>query len=294
MKIFKMLNLLYNDAAYYEDVVSIFKDEINEQSLNNLQVVLNKYLNTLKIFGVKVYKENNKFKLDSSLYSLEYSIDDLKSISILLNSIKNFPDNDVVTSLSTFIQNLILRMNSNDRITLDNLKGDYDFTFYHSDLRKQIEECKKACKENHILNIVYKKNKKEIKLRCIPKDILYDSKTAYFQVVDTSKNEKTDIPLPSILSMVISPLVASKHDASATVVFKLKNRLAKTYKVKENEYAKGYDDNGNLVVINKGEDSDKLLSRLMRYSYNCEIISPKTLRNKMISLINKTLENYGE
>lgn len=30
----------------------------------------------------------------------------------------------------------------------------------------------------------------------------------------------------------------------------------------------------------------------MRYTYNCEIISPKNLRHKMINLINKTLENY--
>ncbi len=68
--------------------------------------------------------------------------------------------------------------------------------------------------------------------------------------------------------------------------------VAKTYKIKENEYSDGYDEDGNLVVINKNEPFDKLLNRLMRYSYNCEIISPKPLRDKMINKINETLMNY--
>lgn len=77
-----------------------------------------------------------------------------------------------------------------------------------------------------------------------------------------------------------------------TVVYKLKNRLAKTYKIKENEYSDGYDESGNLIVINKNEPFDLLLNRLMRYMYNCEIISPKQLRDKMIEKINDTLKNY--
>ncbi len=292
MKIFKMLDLLYNDAAYYDEVVNIFKDEISDQSLNNLQVVLNKYLNTLKVFGIKVHKESNKFVLDNSLFSLEYTPDDLKSISILLNTVENFPDKDISSNINDFIQNLILRMGAEDRISLDNFRGDYDFTFYHSDLKKQIEECKKICKENHVINILYKKNKKQISLRCIPKEIIYDSKTAYLSLLN--KDERLEIPLPSILSIVSSPQVAARHEVANTVVFKLKNRLAKTYKLKENEYLQGQDENGNLIVVNKGETSDKLLSRLKRYSYNCEIISPKTLKNQMISLINETLKKYGE
>lgn len=292
MKIFKMLDLLYNDAAYYENVVNIFKDEISDQSLNNLQVVLNKYLNTLKVFGVKVHKESNKFILDNSLYSLKYTPDDLKSISILLNTVEKFPDKDIASNINNFIQNLILRMNSEDRISLDNYRGDYDFTFYHSNLRKQIEECKKICKENHIINIIYKKNKKQISIRCVPKEVIYDSKTAYLSVL--FKNEKIEIPLPSILSIISSPQIAPKQEVSNTVVFKLKNRLAKTYKLKENEYSQGYDENENLIVVNKGETPDNLLCRLMRYSYNCEIVSPKSLKNQMISLINETLKKYGE
>ena len=79
---------------------------------------------------------------------------------------------------------------------------------------------------------------------------------------------------------------------TTTVVYKLKNRLAQTYKLKETETSEGLNANGELIVINKGEPFDKLLQRLMRYSYNCEIVSPKNLREEMIKLINETLNNY--
>ena len=42
LKIFQLLTLLYEDNAYYSNVVDIFKDDCNEQSTNSIQVVLNK------------------------------------------------------------------------------------------------------------------------------------------------------------------------------------------------------------------------------------------------------------
>ncbi len=293
MKIFKMLNLLYEDKAYYKDVVNIFKDELNEQSTNNLQVILNKYTNTLKVFGVKIKKEGHKFKLENSLCSIGYTVDDLKSISILINTSKDFPDKDISKNINEFVHNLTMRMNSQDRTTLENLANNQDFSFYYSDLRNQIGKCTQICKENHMVSIKYLKNKKEIeKSRCIAKEVIYDSKTAYLQIYDTSQNEKIDIPLPNILSLEETPQKVYQTELTTTVVFKLKNRLAKTYKIKENEYAKGYDEEGNLIVVNKDEPFEKLLSRLMRYSYNCEIITPVTLRNRMKALINDILKQY--
>ena len=53
IKMFKLLLLLYQDKADYESVKDIFKNDFDdEQSTNNIQVVLNKYLNTLKVFGI--------------------------------------------------------------------------------------------------------------------------------------------------------------------------------------------------------------------------------------------------
>ena len=60
LKFSNSLNFLYQDKADYQSVINIFIDDFNEdQTTNNIQVVLNKYLNTLKVFGLNVVKENS-------------------------------------------------------------------------------------------------------------------------------------------------------------------------------------------------------------------------------------------
>ena len=103
LKIFRLLNLLYEDKADYSSVVEIFKDDLHEQSTNNIQVVLNKYMNALKVFGIKLKKVKNKYKLQSSLYSMNYTLDDLKSISILIKSVKTFPDEQITKDINCLL-----------------------------------------------------------------------------------------------------------------------------------------------------------------------------------------------
>lgn len=292
LKIFRLLNLLYEDKADYSSVVEIFKDDLHEQSTNNIQVVLNKYMNALKVFGIKLKKVKNKYKLQSSLYSMNYTLDDLKSISILIKSVKTFPDEQITKDINDFLHSLLLRMDNCDKNKLNYLNQNYDFSFYYTNLREQIEQCEQICKENFSIDILFLKNNKEKRCKCSPKEIVYDTKNVYFRVYDYNKRENIEIQLSNILSIAKLPQIANPTELTTTVVYKLKNRLAKTYKIKENEYSDGYDEDGNLVVINKNEPFDKLLNRLMRYSYNCEIISPKPLRDKMINKINETLMNY--
>lgn len=294
LKIFKLLKLLYEDKAYYSSVIEIFKDDLAEQSTNNIQVVLNKYMNALKVFGVKIVKENNKYKLLSSMYTMDFSMDDLKSMSILLNFVEKFPDKELTEDFRHFINRIQFRMNNDDKTTLNNLAKsiNYDFAFYYSDFKDQIEQCKEICKQGYIINILYNKNGKELRCKCTPKEVIYDSKTAYLSVYDNSSRQKREIPLNNILSISKLPQIANPIEMTTTVVFKLKNRLAKTYKIKDGESSQGINEAGELVIVNNGEPIDKLLNRLMRYTDCCEIISPKYIRDEMIKLINETLNQY--
>lgn len=224
---------------------------------------------------------------------MDFSMEDLKSISILATSLENFPDKILTDEIKKFITSLEFRMNSNDRNSLNNLNNtlNYDFSFYYSDLREQIEHCEMICKENYVINLIYKKNNKEIKCKCTPKEVTYDSKTAFLMVYDASKRQNLEIPISNILSITTLPQVANRIEMSTTVVYKLKNRLAKNYHIRDNETS-SIDSNGDAIIINKGESFDKLISRLMRYTDSCEIISPKIVRDEMIKTINETLSNY--
>lgn len=169
-----------------------------------------------------------------------------------------------------------------------------DFSFYYADVREQIEQCEQVCKENFVINLTYRKKNKDITCKCSPKEVLYDSKTAYLKVYDSVIKRNLEIPITSILSITKLPQIANPIEMNTTVVYKLKNRLAKTYKVKENEYTDGRDEYGNLIVINKNEVAENLIRRLLRYSYDCEVISPKHFRDEMQRAINEIINQYEE
>ena len=296
LKIFHFLMLLYEDRAYYKDVIDIFKDEINEQSANNIQVTLNKYINTLKVFGIKIEKINNQYKMQSSLYSVDFTLEDLKSISILTSSIKNFPDKDLTEEIQQFLNSVELRMKGDDKSKLSMLSNslDYNFSFYHSDIKQQIEECKQLCKEHRLLDLRYYKNGEEKRITCVAKEVIYDFKNTYLKVHDSNKRQYLEIPIKAILHISFRPNRTNDVELNTTVVYLLKDRLAKIYKFKEQEHSNGYDENGNLIVVNRNEPFEKLLHRLMRYTTSCEVVSPKYLREDMIKLISDAISNYEE
>jgi len=295
LRIFTFLKLLYDDNAEYNKVLEIFKDEIKETSKGNIQVTLNRYINTLKVFGIKIEKEKSKYKLQSSsLYEMPFSQSDLKAISLIINYINNFPESKLAGQVQIFLQNIELRMNSNDKNTLDSLINEppYDSSFYYSTLRNQILECEKICKEGHLINIVYLKNNEKQHCKGMLKEVIYGCKTVSIEVYDTIHRTNLEIPIHNILSIEQLPNIANKMATTTTVVYKLKNRLAKTYKLKENEMTDGLNENEELIVINKDESWDKLLCRLMRYTYNCEVLTPKNFREEMIKLLNETINKY--
>ena len=294
LKIFKLLFLLYEDRAYYKDVVEIFKDEIGEKSSNNIQVILNKNMNALRVFGIKVRKEKNKYRLHSSLYSMNFTPEDIKSINLLNASKDNFPDKDVQNNISHFIKHLILRMNNKDKTQLSKLKTNYDFSFYYSDLKTQIQQAETLCKNGFHVDIIYIKNNNNYECSGEAKEVLYDSKNVSIVISNIIKNEQYVIPLSNILQLKESPLKSTNKELTTTVVYKLKDRLAKTYKLKENEYSRGFDKDGNQTIVCRNEPFDSLLKRLMRYSFSCEILTPKFLREQMKTLIKEALKNYEE
>ena len=291
--------LLYNDEADYNAVYNIFKTDIiedgkvyDEKKLNNLiQVVINKDINALKVFGIKIRKEKHKDKLESSLYSVEYSTNDLKALSLIAGASKNLPDANIAGNIEKLKANLFLRMCNSNKNTFNFLSTQKDFSFFYTDLKDQILQCKNYCNDNVILDITYLKRNKDIHTKCKPKEITYDVKTAYLNVYDIVKKENIEIALPNILSINVLPNRSSNYESTTTVVFKLKGRLAKIYKLKDGEKLQDKKD-GEIIISNSGEPLDKLFSRLMRYADLCEIITPKFIRNDMINLINDTLRLY--
>ena len=169
-----------------------------------------------------------------------------------------------------------------------------DLDFSHALILDQIKMCEKYCQDNMKLEIVFFKgiSRKEVNLLCSPVEVLYVKKTICLKVAGNNGGRIYQIPLEDIKSIKQLPVAASNVSLPTTVVFKVKNRLALNYKLKDCERLDGIKSDGSKIVVNKGEDFNILIRRLMKYGTNCELISPKFLRDEMLELINKTLSKY--
>ena len=103
-----------------------------------------------------------------------------------------------------------------------------------------------------------------------------------------------EIPIDSIIDIKQFPTISSSPEISTTVVYQIRNNLAKSYKLKQWESTDGkFDENGWLSIINNDENFDVLIKRLMRYDYDCRIVSPKSVKDRMLAMLDDTLKNYA-
>lgn len=290
IKIFTLLRLLYEDKADYEAVMKIFTENDEDKQ----HVILNKYLNTLKVFGVKVIKSNNKFILQNNPFGERFGIDDIKSVQILNNFTNLLPKGKTKNTLDKFIKTVEARFDdkANEIYAAINSTSNADFSFYYSDTREQIEKCEKFCQEDYKVSIKYLSRGNTICAICNAKQVIYDNKNAYIQIYKINEGELAQILIPNIISIEQIPSQKNPIEMPYSVTYKIKGRLAKAYNLKENEYLQDTLADGSKIIMNKNEPPEVLLKRLMRYSNECTIISPKNLKTRMIEMINDTLKNY--
>lgn len=295
IKIFSLIKLLLNDDAEYSKVMSIFAEEASA-NLSTFPVILNKYLNTLKIFGIKVKKVKNKYYLLNMPFNIDFTANDVKAVQLLKSACDMIPNAKSKETLLTFIKAVEMRYNETAKsvVTSFNIDMHPDLTFYFSKFHDQILECEKLCSEKKKLEILYLTEDKESTIICSPKEVKYQNRKVCFSIFNQLSRQVFDIPIDNIKSIKQLPTLSSTQNVSMSVVYKLKGRLAEAYKLKEWEYSNGYDSNGNLIVVNSNEDPDVLLSRLMKYGENCILVTPKFMKDRMRELIDKVLNNYNE
>lgn len=293
VKIFKLLSLLYEDKAYYEDVISIFT-EGNIIEAEKQHVTLNKYLNTLKVFGLKIKKNNKKFESQKLPFAMKFDVNDLKAINMLSKICDSLPMGNTKKYLNELVKLLKSRFSESTCLLYNQicLNDNEYYEFYNSNLRDQIELCESYCNSTFKLYITYLQNGTEISAYCNGKEVIYDNKNAYFRIYKIYEQVFEDVLISQILSIKYAPTQKNENEITKTVVYRLEGRLAKGYVLKENEYVSEYCDDNSIIVVNNNEPIDQLLKRLVRYGSDCIIEGPKDIKERMLQLIDGALKNY--
>lgn len=295
IKIFEFLKMLHNEDAEFKKVIELFSTGEYDGS-SNTHVTLNKYLNALKIFGIKVKKINNEYKILNSIQQLKLDKEDIKSLEIIKNAGNMILTGKNKKYFDKFVNMIEIRVDSSLNTLDKNLKQSSNTQNrqpFYTDLAKQIQLYEQYCQENKKLEITYINNKNEhINLICSPVEIIYLKRNICFKVLGNNGNRVYEIPIDSITNIKQLTALASSPSIPVTIVYKIKNRLALNYKIRDWERVETILNDGSKIIINKDEDLDFLIKRLMRYGKDCEIISPKFFKEEMIKVINSTLANY--
>ena len=296
IKLFEFLKMLYQGDVEFKRVINHFSDgEYNGKS--NTHVTLNKYLNAMKIFGIKVKKINGKYRMYNSPYKLKFDLDDLKSIKCLKQAGELLPDGKTKTNFESFIRALEIRFDESAQsiCQVENSTQNLYLEFANSEITDQLQYCMKLCHDKQKLELIFTNEKgEEINLLCSPVEQIDQKRKLCLKVLGHNGTRVYDIPIDNIKSIKQLPIASSTQAIPTTVVYRIKNRLAKNYKIREWERVDKIEYDGSHIIVNKNEDLNLLVQRLMRYGTQCTIISPKFLKEEMIERINDTLKNYAE
>lgn len=294
IRVLETLKVLVSKNSSVQDIINHFEKTDPNNRIYTNEVIL-KYINTLKVFGFRFVKEKDKYVLLNFPNQFEFSEEELKMIYLIEKSAEILPEKKIKSEIDNFLQTLEKMFSDNTRIFAHNIAKPvfFDMGFGYEKYSNQIQNYEKYCSEGQKLKITYKcPLGKENSIIVEPGEIKYKDNNVYLSVYNSLSAKNQDINLDCIIEIKQLPIRFNPTSMLSSATFRLKGRLAKGYKFHDGERLLQVERNGNIVVLNQNEDKAMLLKRLMRYGANCEVISPKSLRDEMISMIDRTLSIY--
>ncbi|MDD3436693.1 MAG: WYL domain-containing protein [Candidatus Gastranaerophilales bacterium] len=294
VRVLETLKILYEKSSSVQDIIHYFENSDYENKVYTSEAIL-KYINTLKVFGMRFAKEKDKYKLLTSPCQFHFDEKDLNAIRLIEKFSNLLPEKGTQCEINGFLQDLEKRFSDKTRLIAHNVtKPDFrEIKTGYNKYLKQISECEQYCADGLKLKITYKNYQgKELSIIAEPNDIKYLGQEIYLSVYNPVSAQIQDINFSSILKIEQLPQKATHIGMLSSVTFELKDRLAKAYKLHEGEKLLQKKSDGNIIISNQKEDRTLLLKRLMRYGEYCEVISPKSFREEIKEMIKRTLDNY--
>lgn len=293
-RVLETLKILTKGASSIQDIINHFEKIDPNNRIYTNEVIL-KYINTLKVFGFKFIKNKDKYVILNYPLQISFKENELKTICLIDKIVETFPEETIKKEVNNFLQNLEksfddkTRFIANKIIKPDCILFDVNFKKY----AKIIKTYEKYCLDKQKIKIIYKQSDlKQISIIAEPIEFKYKENEVYFRIYNPFEGSLADILLRDIIEVTQLPVKSNSTSILSTVTFRIKDRLAQNYKLHEGEKILQIEQDGSKIVVNQREDKKFLLKRLMRYGANCELISPKNLRQEMTDLIKETLKNY--
>ena len=290
-RLLQVLKVLIQKPLSVDELLSI-AEETSENSYR--KELVNKYINTLRLLNIPVIKEKSKYYILRGIDNIDFNESELSMIEMIKNSLSQIQSMDLKHNLEEALQ--IIERNFSQKtdniINLKQIEAAASKTNGRALCDESIKKFEKYCKEKLKLSLKYK-NTLLNQIECYsiaPVKIVYKNQKAFLVGYHYETNSYKEFLLSNIVEAHQLPQISTVN-ISGSVTFKLKNRLAASYKLKEGETIIERGDNF-IIVSNSLEDKDLILKRLIRYYGNCEILYPRTMKEKMLKLIEEMEHIY--
>lgn len=260
--------------------------------------IVHKYINTFKLLNIELVKIRDKYYLERGVERIEFDEKDLSVIEFLTKYVDKMRHETFKETIFEAFQ-IIEKSFSQSTCSLIKTK-----TIKPYKPRKPVKIkddnvrlYEKYCNEHLKIDLKYKENDscKEDKYLVAPCNIAYKHGRAVLVGYCYNTNSHKEFILDNITEANQTPQM-SFSNSPGSVTFKLTGRLARAYKLKEGENIIEYDlkKKKYIIVSNKTQDKDLLLRRLIRYFGSCEILYPKSMKEKMLTLVEEMEKIYAQ
>ena len=294
IRVLETLKFLVKTKASVQDIINHFEKIDPNNRVYTSEVIL-KYINTLKIFGYKFIKEKDKYVLLNLPDKIDLNKENLETIYTMSKLAEAFHEEKTKGDVKTFIQNIERRYNDKTRMIANKMKKPSCTTlkFNYEKYAKKILKYEQYCIDGQKLKITYKLLcEGETSIVAEPKELKYKRDEVFLSVYNALSAQIQDLNFNNIIEIKQLPIRSNETNILATTTFRIKNGLADSYKLYEGEKLLNLESDGSKIILNTQEDKSFLLKRLMRYGANCEVTSPKNLRQEMAGIIKNTINNY--
>ena len=282
-RVAKVLIGLTNIPMDYNDIYNYLND--NGCSVEYSPETFNKYLNTLRVLGLIIEKDKDKFTLFNFLTQVVLNEDEIKAFKNLEKSILIYGTNKNIKMFFELKKRILKYFDSNTRSNL-NCYSEQELITEKGFLVKLYEQ---FCEDGQRIKVRYKDEIYTVE----PKSLSYSGDNVYLNCINVRNLTAKKFNLCNIILIEKLPTKNSIGAISCNVTFKLSGKLAKIYCLKTNEdvIEKSSD---KLIVKSDNEDWEYLAKRLARYQNLCTILQPKEFKEYFKNYLERIFDVYKD
>ena len=303
-RVIYLMKLLNNNGHTIDELNEQFAKDINIARNFSKEVIL-KYMSTIKSAGYEIIRSNRPkgylYKLAKAPTPIDISREEIKTLVEIETYIKSLYQENLIKGFSNFIEKIVRYMDEEQISILNSTRKDNiailkETSNRYSKYAELIKQFEKFCAEDQRVIIKYKFPADEMQKQIIfePKNIKYDANDVYISGYNFITCEKQLLHLSNIEEVKQLPIKSKLNYILSPIIYKLKGRVAKGYRVYEDEKIASLDpEAGTVTIAVYVDDKNMLLQRLLKYGEHCEVLYQKAVREKMVSILNESIENYS-